>query len=107
MSTMAPPQSRSLDQRMEALARANEIRLARAKAKRLLRLGAVDPVELLRDPPVYLATMKVEDFLRALPKIGRIKARQMLFSLRISLSKTIAGMSDRQRDELIERLAGR
>ena len=45
---------RSLDQRMEALRRANEIRVKRAKLKKDLKAGSVQIESILRTPPAYV-----------------------------------------------------
>jgi hypothetical protein len=95
---------RSLNQRMDALARANEIRTARARLKRDLKAGRSSIHQLLLDPPEYLETAKVFDMLLAVPKYGRVKVNKMLLSCRISPSKTIGGLSERQRAELVSLL---
>ena len=92
---------RSLDQRMEALRRANEIRVKRAKLKKDLKAGLVQIESILRSPPAYVETAKVFDILMAVPKFGRVKAGRFLTQARISQSKTVGGLSDRQRAELI------
>ena len=92
---------RSLDQRMEALNRANAIRTRRAQLKRDLKSGRTSIHDLLLDPPEYLETAKVFDILLAVPKIGRVKGNRILTGCRISPSKTIGGLSQRQRDELV------
>lgn len=97
--TQAP--SRSLDQRMEALRRANDIRVKRAQLKKDLKLGRVKFEDILRDPPDYVSTAKVLDMLMAVPKFGQVKAKRYLTLCRISESKTVGGLSDRQRAELI------
>jgi hypothetical protein len=40
--------------------------------------------------------------LMAVPKFGRVKSLRMLNQCRISQSKTVGGLSDRQRQELID-----
>ena len=92
---------RSLDQRMEALRRANEIRVKRAKLKKDLKSGTVQLETILRNPPEYVETAKVFDILMAVPKFGRVKAARFLNQCRISQSKTVGGLSDRQRAELV------
>jgi hypothetical protein len=92
---------RSLDQRMEALRRANEIRVRRAKLKKDLKEGRVHIKAVLMDPPDYVETAKVFDILMAVPKFGRVKASRFLNQCRISQSKTVGGLSDRQRAELV------
>jgi hypothetical protein len=97
--TAAP--ERSLNQRMDALTKANEIRTRRAQLKRDLKAGRVSIHTLLLEPPDFLETAKVFDMLLAVPKYGRVKANKILQMCRISPSKTIGGLSDRQRAELV------
>lgn len=92
---------RSLMQRLDALKRANDIRTRRAQLKRDLKAGRVSIHELLSRPPAYLETAKVFDMLLAVPKYGRVKANKVLNQCRISPSKTIGGLSERQRSELV------
>src|SRR3954469_14401468 len=104
---MVPPQSqvqapvRSLDQRMEALKRANDIRVKRAQLKKDLKSGDVSIDDILRNPPEYVSTAKVSAIVRAVPNSARVKAARLLTQCRISQSKTVGGLSDRQRQELI------
>jgi hypothetical protein len=100
---LAAPE-RSLVQRMEALQRANDIRSRRAQLKRDLKAGRTPIHELLLDPPDYLMTAKVFDLLLAVPKYGRVKVNKILSHCRIAPSKTIGGLSERQRSELISLL---
>jgi hypothetical protein len=99
---MAP--ERSLNQRMDALARANRIRTKRAQLKRDLKAGRLSIHALLLNPPEYLETAKVFDMLLAVPKYGRVKVNKILVHCRIAPSKTIGGLSERQRSELISLL---
>ena len=85
-TTSGAAPERSFTQRMDALKRANEIQA------------------LLLDPPEYLLTAKVFDLLLAVPKYGRVKANRILTQCRISPSKTIGGLSERQRNELVSYL---
>lgn len=94
------PSTRTLDQRREALQVANNIRFRRAAMKTDLRAGA-DPVPLLTDPPAWLLSMKAEKFLACLPRVGVVKAAAILRTNHISLSKTIGGLSSRQREALV------
>ena len=99
--TQAQAPLRSLDQRMEALKRANDIRVRRAQLKKDLKLGRVQIEGILNDPPEYVSTAKVFDMLMAVPKFGRVKAARYLNTCKISQSKTVGGLSERQRTELI------
>lgn len=89
---------------MEALKRANDIRSARARLKKDLKAGRVTINNLLHDPPEYVMTAKVFDMLLAVPKYGRVKTNRILNGCRISPSKTIGGLSERQRAELVSQL---
>lgn len=107
MSTTMVAPVRSLDQRMAALRRANEVRVARGHLKRALKAGDLRAAEVLCWPPAYAETMHVFDVLLALPKFGRVKAARLLNQCRISQSKTVGGLSDRQRGELVSMIEGR
>src|SRR5437870_13093334 len=100
--TQAHAPVRSLDQRMDALRRANDVRVRRAKLKKDLKDGRVRIETILGNPPEYVSTAKVIDILMAVPKFGRVKAARVLNTCRISQSKTVGGLSDRQRRELID-----
>jgi hypothetical protein len=71
---------------MEALARANDIRVRRAQLKKDLKEGHAQ-IE--------------SNMLMAVPKFGRVKAARLLNQCRISQSKTVGGLSERQRAELV------
>ena len=103
VSSKTPTQAplRSLDQRMEALKRANDIRVRRAQLKKDLKDARVQIEDILLDPPEWVETAKVFDMLMAVPKLGRVKAARLLNSCRISQSKTVGGLSERQRAELV------
>lgn len=92
---------RSLQQRLDALDRANVVRGRRAQLKRDLKAGRVSIDALLLDPPDYLATAKVFDLLLHVPKYGRVKVNKVLTQCRVAPSKTVGGLSPRQRDELV------
>ena len=70
-------------------------------SKKDLKDGKVKIEQILGNPPEYVSTAKVIDILMAVPKFGRVKAARFLNTCRISQSKTVGGLSDRQRAELI------
>jgi len=100
MKHSAAPE-RSLTQRLDALERANNVRTRRAQLKKDLKGGRTSIHALLLKPPEYVQTAKVIDMLLAVPKYGRVKAGKVLQQCRISPSKTIGGLSERQRAELV------
>ena len=89
---------------MDALRRANEIRSQRAELKKRLKSGELAVQDLIADPPDYVLTAKVFDMIVAAPKYGKVKATRLLNQCRISQGKTLGGLSDRQRQELVELL---
>src|SRR5919206_4289 len=99
-SKPATAPERSLIQRLDALRGPTDTRPRRAQLKRDLKGGRASIHELLMNPPEYLETAKVFDMLLAVPKYGRVKVSKILQTCRISPSKTIGGLSERQRTEL-------
>jgi S13-like H2TH domain len=95
---------RTHQQRMEALRRANDVRSERARLKEQLRTGEVAIGEVLLNPPVCVHTAKVLDLVLAVPKFGRVKANRLLERCRVSSSKTVNGLTPRQRKELLDML---
>lgn len=98
---MTPAPERSLQQRLTALERANETRTKRANLKRDLRAGRISVAEVLLEPPEYMRLARVADALLAAPKYGRVKTDQVLFYCRISPTKTLGGLTPRQRTVLV------
>ncbi len=94
-------------QRLEALRRANEIRQGRARLKRAMKSGGVDPAKLFLDPPALIQTAKVLDLLLGAPGWGRVRADRAFAHLRISPTKTVGSLSNRQRLALAELLRDR
>ncbi len=78
--------------------------MRRAQLKRDLKSGAATIGAVLRDPPAFLLTAKVVDLLLAVPGCGRVKSARLLHTCRISQSKTVGGLSERQRGELVSEL---
>ena len=92
---------RSREQRLRALEQANEVRTARAKLKKELASGKIELVQILADPPACVRTARIRDVLLVVPKIGSVRAGRILTQCRIAHSRTLGGLTDRQRGELI------
>ena len=86
---------------MDALEKANIIRIMRAELKRDVRAGRVSVHTYLLDPPPWLETMKVFELILSIPKYGRVKVNKIFQRYQISPSKTVGGLSDRQRALLV------
>lgn len=102
---MTAPERTAL-QRLDALTIANDVRTRRAQLKRDLHAGRARPEQIISDPPDWADTMKVFDVLLAVPKYGRVKTNKLLNTCRVSPSKTLGGISDRQRREIVGMLRG-
>ena len=94
----------SLAQRLSALQRANEIRLGRSELKKELAAGSCRIDDVLAETPELARGAKVYDLLLAVPKLGRVRVSKLLRGCRISEAKTLGGLSERQRAELIASL---
>jgi hypothetical protein len=105
-ATLTAP-NRSTEQRMEALRNANRIRVNRSVLKREIKGRSRTAVDVLLDPPKWADTMKVESLLLAMPGRGQVKVNRLLFSCGVSPSKTVGGLTARQRGVLVAALGGR
>jgi hypothetical protein len=102
METIAP--DRSEQQRLDALRIANDIRTRRAREKKDIKAGRLDMLDILSDPPEHWQSAKAFDLLMAQERYGRHKSARALTMCGCSHSKTIAGLTDGQRQRLREYL---
>jgi hypothetical protein len=91
-------------QHLRALARANEIRLARAALKRSIADGEETAAEVILDCPWESAGMTVADLLMSQRRWGLTRCRKVLFDVQISETKTVGALTERQRRALARRL---
>lgn len=94
------------EQRANAHAKAAEARTARAQLKAELKAGTATVADVLaraQDPIV--GKMKVSALLEALPKIGKIKAGEIMAGVEIAPTRRVAGLGERQRAGLLAALA--
>lgn len=92
---------RSQIQRDDALDKANFVRTRRAQLKIRVNQGTLGVVDLLIDTPDYIETMKIYALMICERGYGRVKVNKILSQIGISSSKTIGGLSDRQRAALV------
>lgn len=104
-SKPATAPQRSLAQRLTALDRANLVRKKRAQLKRDLKASPELIAAVLHRPAWYAENAQIFDLLLALPRYGRVKVRKLLKTCGIAESKTVGGLSQRQRDALVAHLA--
>lgn len=89
--------------RDRALKKANRVRLGRAKLKRELKAGK-DPIKVLEKIPTAALGMRVEEFLIAVPQVGRKKANRMLADARVSSGRTLGALAPIQKETLAQAL---
>lgn len=84
-------------QHMQALARANRVRLARAELKRSIGRGDRDVSGVIRDCPWETESMTLAELLTSQRRWGRTRARKFLQGLALSENKRLATLTPRQR----------
>jgi hypothetical protein len=87
-------------QHLQALQRANAVRLARAELKRRVALGEICAADVIEEPPWEAESMPVSDLLTSQHRWGHARSRRLLQAIPMSENKTIGSMTDRQRQAL-------
>lgn len=91
-------------QRMRALERANEIRLARAELKRRIADGDVSAAQVILAPPREAATWALGELLMSQRRWGGTRCRKFLSRFQINETKPVGALTDRQRRLLATQL---
>ena len=99
-ATMAPA-----PQHMRALARANEVRLARAELKRRITHGELVVAEVVLTCPWEAESMTISDLLMSQRRWGITRCRKLLQGIPMSENKTVGSMTERQRRALAAMLS--
>jgi len=94
-------------QRLRALERANEIRLARAALKRGIADGDISAAEVILSPPCAAQSWSVGDLLMSQRRWGSTRCRKFLLRNQINENKTIGALTERQRRLLADQLTAR
>jgi hypothetical protein len=92
-------------QHMRALARANQVRLARAALKRKVAVEEVSVADVILNCPWEAQSMAVADLLMSQRRWGQTRCRRFLAQLPMSEKKTVGSMTERQRQTLAAMLA--
>ncbi len=93
-------------QHMQALARANRVRLARAELKRSVGRGDADVAAVIEHCPWEADSMTLAELLTSQRRWGRTRARKLLQTLALSENKRIGSLTPRQRALLTSALSG-
>jgi hypothetical protein len=92
--TSEPPQ------RIRALEKANEVRLARAELKRRIAQGNLCAARIILDSPSEASSWAVGDLLTSQRRWGSQRSRKFLSRLQISERREIGKLTERQRRAL-------
>jgi hypothetical protein len=98
---------RQMPQHMQALARANRVRLARAELKRSIGRGEVEVADIIRDCPWETESMTLAELLTSQRRWGRTRARKLLQAVALSENKRLGTLTPRQRALLTSALSPR
>jgi len=104
-------EQRTSSQCMRALARANQVRLARAALKRDISAGRREVIEVIIESPWEADSMSLSELLCSQRRWGRARSRKLLASAALSEAKRLGTLTERQRRILVgaleEKLAAR
>ena len=100
-ATIAPARP----QHLQALSRANQVRLARAELKRRVACGEISVGEVILESPWEAGSMTVADLLMSQRRWGLTRCRKVLAQIPVSETKTVGSLTDRQRRALAILLA--
>ena len=92
---------------MQALARANRVRLARAELKRSIARGDVDASDRRRECPWETESMTLAELLTSQRRWGRTRARKFLLGVALNENKRLGTLTARQRALLCHRHSAR
>ena len=91
-------------QHMQALKRANRIRLARAELKRQVAVGEITAGEVILACPPEAVSMPLAELLLSQRRWGDARCRKFLDTNGISETKLLGSLTERQRQALAARV---
>ena len=94
-------------QRLRALERANEVRLARAELKRRIADGDMSAAEIILTPPCEASSWAIGELLMSQRRWGSTRCRKFLLRNHINETKPIGALTERQRRLLADQLSCR
>lgn len=87
-------------QHMQALQRANKVRLARAELKRKIGQGTTSVAEVILTCPWEAASMTIAELLTSQRRWGTTRCSRFLADIGLPETKTVGSMTERQRSLL-------
>jgi hypothetical protein len=100
-SRQSEEEQRGTSQCMQALARANQVRLARAALKRDISAGRREVTTVILDSPWEAESMSLSELLCSQRRWGRARSRKLLSSAALSEGKRLGTLTERQRRILV------
>jgi len=98
----------TMDQRRDALSKAQEMRSERKRIRERLKKGELTLEDALnRSDDEVVAKMRVAYLLASLPRVGKTTARKIMDEIGIDSSRRVQGLGKRQREALLERFGSR
>ncbi|MGI6065363.1 MAG: integration host factor, actinobacterial type [Bacillota bacterium] len=96
----------SVDERNNALAKAQEMRSKRMEMRKKLKSGEIRLEEVINDlDNEVVARMRVKYLLESLPQIGKITAKKIMEEIGIDESRRVQGLGSRQKVDLLDKLS--
>jgi hypothetical protein len=93
----AAPSRLETPQHMRALARANQVRLARAALKRRIASGTTGAAEVVLTCPPEAESMTIAELLASQRRWGRARSRKLLNLVDLKENKQLISLTERQR----------
>lgn len=94
------------EQKREALKKAQEVRSKRAQVRADLKAGNMTLEGVLnKAEDEVIGKMRVAYLLESLPRIGKVRSRQIMVEIGIDESRRVQGLGVRQKEALLKRLA--
>lgn len=103
-SRQSEGEQRGSSQCMQALARANQVRLARAALKRDISAGRRGITEVIVESPWEAESMSLGELLCSQRRWGRARSRKLLATATLSEGKRLGSLTERQRRILVAAL---
>lgn len=92
------------DEKMQALAKAQEMRSQRADIRVKLKSGTITLQEVLDNADdEVVGRMRVSYLLQSLPQVGKVTSRRIMDEIGIHENRRVRGLGKRQMEALIER----
>lgn len=96
--------SATAPQHLHALARANEIRLARASTKRAIAAGELSVAQVLTELPAEVERMEIGELVSCQRRWGGQRTRRLLSTVPVVETKLVGTLTERQRRAIADAL---